>query len=63
LPVNRGELPLNPLKRVAFRATLRDLGGFGHIGWMIRLSGVFDAVARFSAARLSIAFPSWGSGG
>src|SRR5437899_10410538 len=24
---------------MAFRATLRDPDGFGHIGWMIRLSG------------------------
>jgi hypothetical protein len=30
----------------AIRATLRDPDGFGHIGWMIRLSGVFGAVAR-----------------
>ncbi|WP_167561303.1 hypothetical protein [Bradyrhizobium sp. AS23.2] len=48
---------------MAFRATLRDLGGFGHIGWMIRLSGVFGAVARFRPPGFSIAFPSWGSGG
>jgi len=39
LPVNRGELPRNPLKRMALRATLRDPDGFGHIGWLIRLSG------------------------
>jgi hypothetical protein len=51
LPVNRGELPRNPLKPMAFRATLRDPEGFGHIGWMIRLLGVFGAVAR-PAARL-----------
>jgi hypothetical protein len=44
---------------MAFRATLRDPDGFGHIGWMIRLSGVFGAAAGFSAARL---FSSWGSG-
>jgi hypothetical protein len=31
---------------MALRATLRDPDGFGHIGWMIRLSGVFGAVAR-----------------
>jgi hypothetical protein len=48
---------LNP---EAIRATLRDLRGFDHIGWMIRLSGIFGAVARLSAARL---FPSGESGG
>jgi hypothetical protein len=37
---------------MAFRATLRDPDGFGHIGWMIWLFGVFGAVARFSAVRL-----------
>jgi hypothetical protein len=51
---------LNPW---AIRATLRDPDGFGHIGWMIRLSGVFGAVARFRPSGFSIAFPSWGSGG
>jgi hypothetical protein len=59
---NRSELPLNPLKRMAFRATLRDPDGFGHIGWMIRLFGVFGAVARFSAARLFQRYVSLGSG-
>jgi hypothetical protein len=29
---------------MTFRATLRDPGGFGHIRWMIRLSGVFAVV-------------------
>src|SRR5258708_38514809 len=38
---------------MAFRATLRDPDGFGHIGWLIWLSGVFGAAACFSAARLS----------
>jgi len=37
---------------MAFRATLRDPDGFGHIGWMIRLFGVFDAVARVPPLRL-----------
>jgi hypothetical protein len=54
LPVNRGELPSNPLNPKAIRATLRDPDGFGHIGRMIRLFGVFGAAARFSAVRLFI---------
>jgi len=50
------------LKRMAFRATLRDPDGFGHIGWMIRLFGVFDAVARVPPPGFSnVVFP-WGSG-
>jgi len=50
---------------MTFRATLRDPDGFGHIGWVIRLRGVFAAVARvpppgFSNAVFS--WVSWGSG-
>jgi len=52
----------NPLKRMAFRATLRDPGGFGHIGWMIGLSGVFGAVARVPPPGFSNAVFSLGSG-
>ena len=52
----------NPLKRMAFRATLRDPDGFGHIGWMIRLSGVFGAVARVPPSGFSNVVFSWGSG-
>lgn len=52
----------NPLKRMAFRATLRDPDGFGHIGWMIRSFGVFGAVARVPPpGSLNDVF-SWGSG-
>jgi hypothetical protein len=43
----------------AIRATLRDADGFGHIGWMIRLSGVFGAAARFPPPGF---FHLWGSG-
>ncbi len=43
----------------AIRATLRDPDGFGHIGWMIRLSGVFGAAARFPPPGF---FHLWGSG-
>jgi hypothetical protein len=43
---------------MAFRATLRDPDGFGHIGWMIRPGGVFGAAALFGCP----AFSSWGSG-
>jgi hypothetical protein len=46
----------------AIRATLRDPDSFGHIGWMIRLSGVFGAVARVPPPGvLKFVFP-WGSG-
>jgi hypothetical protein len=37
----------------AIRATLRDPGSFGHIGWMIRLFGVFGAVARVTPPGVS----------
>jgi hypothetical protein len=46
----------------AIRATLRDPDGFDHIGWMIRLFGVFSAVARVPQPGLSNAVFSWGSG-
>jgi len=59
---NRAELPPNPLNPGAIRATLRDPDGFGHIGWMIRLSGVFGAVVRVPPpGLLNVVFP-WGSG-
>lgn len=62
LAVNRGEPALNPLKWMAFRATLRDPDGFGHIGWMIGSFGVFGAVARVPPpGSLNDVF-SWGSG-
>jgi len=48
---------------MAFRATLRDPDGFGHIGWMIRLSGSSMPRRPFRLPGFSIAFPSWGSGG
>lgn len=44
--VNRGGTASDPLNPEAIRATLRDPGSFGHIGRMIRLFGVFGAVAR-----------------
>jgi len=60
--VNRGELPGNPLKRMVFRATLRDPDGFGHIGWMIRPDGVIGAAALFGCPAFpKLCFP-WGSG-
>lgn len=47
---------------MAFRATLRDPDGFGHIDWMIRSFGVFGAVARVPPpGSLNDVF-SWGSG-
>ena len=49
---NRGEPRPNPLKRMAFRATLRDPGGFGHIGWMIRLFRGLRCRGARPAARL-----------
>ncbi|MCK1717675.1 hypothetical protein [Bradyrhizobium sp. 141] len=50
------------MKPMTFRATLRDPDGFGHIGWMIRLSGVFGAVVRVPPpGLLNVVFP-WGSG-
>jgi len=50
------------LKLGAIQATLRDPDGFGHIGWMIRLSGVFGAVVRVPPpGLLKFVFP-WGSG-
>ena len=59
---NRAELTPDPLNPGAIRATLRDPDGFGHIGWMIRLFGVFDAVARVPPPGFSnVVFP-WGSG-
>jgi hypothetical protein len=60
--VNRGELPLNPLKRMAFRATLRDPDGFGHIGWMIRLSGSSVPRRAFRPPGFFQRMFSWGSG-
>jgi len=46
---------------MAFRATLRDPDGFGHIDWMPGLSGSFGAVARvpppgFSNTGFSLVF-------
>ncbi|QQO19056.1 hypothetical protein JJB98_03570 [Bradyrhizobium diazoefficiens] len=42
----------------AIRATLRDPDGFGHIGWTIRPSGVFGAVARVPPPGfLDVVFP------
>ncbi|MGY4628301.1 hypothetical protein ACVWY3_006057 [Bradyrhizobium sp. USDA 4486] len=60
--VNRGEPPPNPLNPGAFRATLRDPEGFGHIGWMIRLSGIFGAEARVPPPGLLNAVFSLGIG-
>jgi hypothetical protein len=57
--VNRGELAPDPLNPGAIRATLRDPDGFGHIGWMTRLSGVFGAAARCPPPGF---FHLWGSG-
>ncbi|WP_210191507.1 hypothetical protein, partial [Bradyrhizobium guangdongense] len=51
--------PLNP---GAIRATLRGPDSFGHIGWMIRLSGVFGAVARVPPPGLLNAVFSLGIG-
>ncbi|MGY8633059.1 hypothetical protein RAD15_11345 [Bradyrhizobium sp. 14AA] len=42
---------------------MRDPDGFGHIGWMIRLSGVFGAVARVPLPGFSnVGVSPWGSG-
>jgi hypothetical protein len=50
---------LNPK---AIRATLRDPEGFGHIGWMVRLFGVYGAAARLRPPGcFNLVFP-WGSG-
>jgi hypothetical protein len=59
--VNRGELPRNPLKRMAFRATLRDPDGFGHIDWMPRSVGLSVPRRAFGVRRFNLVYP-WGSG-
>jgi hypothetical protein len=50
---------LNPR---AIRATLRDPGGFGHIGWMTRPTGVIGAAAGLSPPGFFDVMFSWGSG-
>jgi hypothetical protein len=47
---------------MAFRATLRDPDGFGHIGWMIRLSGSSVPRRAFRPPGFFQRCVFWGSG-
>jgi hypothetical protein len=57
-----GNYPFNPLNPGAIRATLRDPDGFGHIGWLIWLSGSSVPRCAFRPPGFfNVVFP-WGSG-